>query len=179
MTQCHGHGSYLSQLAWLRQLLVTCACLWWHVLHDRIGVYCIASQPCLGPQDCPVMSFLYCLQDIIYEYGDDTYPTTGKQNKAWLNKPSALHLPDTIGGYHWNHVRHMDSMTFAAMHAQSVCHACQLYTVDGRHAAGSTYLHACLFQTHQVATSLDISRNTLVPWLQMHPLFIVRWSCRH
>lgn len=33
------------------------------------------------------MSFLYCLQDIIYEYGDDTYPTTGKQDKAWLNKP--------------------------------------------------------------------------------------------
>ena len=72
------------------------------------------------------MSFLYCLQDIIYEYGDDTYPTTGKQNKAWLSMPSALHAPDSIGGYHCNHVWHIHSVIFAAMHVQSVCRALQL-----------------------------------------------------
>lgn len=106
------------QPAWLRQLLPTFACLWWRILRDRIGVYCIASQPCLGPQDYPVMSFLYCLQDIIYKYGDDTYPTTGKQDKAWLNKPISL----TCSRQHWRL-----SLESCSAHGQQECYQHECY----------------------------------------------------
>lgn len=73
----------------------------------------------MSPDICTVMAFADCVQDYIYEYGDNTYPTTGKQ--AELGQPNHdVHMFNT----HWQGSRRLVWLVWPAastVHLRATC----------------------------------------------------------